>query len=131
MMVALISTDGRMDVVGLGDYLNRNVVGELSRIHGVGRAQVFASQRSLRIWLDPDKMLGLNLTADDVTNAIVAQNAQVAAGRIGAQPNPITQQVEALVLVTGQLTTPEQFGQVVLRANPDGSSVRLSDVARI
>jgi multidrug efflux pump len=131
MVVALVSTDDRMDVVGLGDYLNRNVVGELSRIHGVGRAQVFASRRAMRIWLDPDKMLGLKLTADDISNAILAQNAQVSAGRIGAQPNPITQQTEALVVVSGQLTTPEEFGQIILRANPDGSSVRLSDVARV
>src|SRR5690606_33668758 len=78
-----------------------------------------------------DKMVGLNLTADDITNAIRSQNAQVAAGRIGAQPNPITQQISATVLVRGQLTSAEEFGSIVLRANPDGSSVRLSDVARI
>ena len=85
----------------------------------------------MRIWVDPDKMLGLSLTSDDITTAISAQNAQVAAGRIGAQPNPITQQISATVLVKGQLTSPEEFGAIVLRANPDGSSVRLRDVARI
>src|SRR5690606_18108333 len=94
-------------------------------------AQVFATQRAMRIWIDPDKMVGLKLTADDITNAIRSQNAQVAAGRIGAQPNPITQQISATVLVRGQLTSVEEFGSIVLRANPDGSSVRLSDVARI
>ncbi|MDF2799537.1 MAG: acrB, partial [Devosia sp.] len=78
-----------------------------------------------------DKMLGLNLTSNDITAAIASQNAQVAAGRIGAQPNPLTQQISASVLVSGQLSTPEEFGSIVLRANPDGSSVRLSDVARI
>ncbi|HEX2146522.1 MAG TPA: efflux RND transporter permease subunit, partial [Pseudorhizobium sp.] len=131
MMVALISTDGQLDAVGLGDYINRNVLGEIQRIDGVGRAQVFASQRAMRIWIDPDKMLGLNLSSADISQAIASQNAQVAAGRIGAQPNPINQQIAATVLVKGQLTTPEEFGAIVLRANPDGSSVRLRDVARV
>ncbi|WP_312795015.1 efflux RND transporter permease subunit [Tianweitania sp.] len=131
MMVALISSDGKTDVIGLGDYLNRNVVGEIRRIDGVGRAQVFASQRSMRIWIDPDKMLGLSLTADDINNAVRAQNAQVAAGRIGSLPNTDNQQISASVLVTGQLRNPEEFGQIILRANPDGSTVRLRDVARI
>lgn len=131
MMVGLVSTDGTVDAVGLGDYLNRNVVGELRRIDGVGRAQVFASQRAMRIWIDPDKMVGLNLTTDDIANAVRSQNAQVAAGRIGAQPNPVDQQITATVLIRGQLTTPEEFGRIILRANPDGSTVRLSDVARI
>ena len=130
MIVGLISTDKSTDVVGLGDYLSRNVLGEIRRIDGVGRAQLFASQRAMRIWVDPDKMLGLSLTADDITTAISAQNAQVAAGRIGAQPNPVTQQISATVLVKGQLTSPEEFGAIVLRANKDGSSVRLRDVAR-
>lgn len=131
MLVALVSTDGNTDVVGLGDYLNRNVLGELQRIGGVGRAQVFASQRAMRIWIDPDKMVGLRLSTSDINNAITAQNAQVAAGRIGARPNPINQQISATVLVKGQLATKEEFGAIVLRANPDGSSVRLRDVARI
>ena len=131
MMVGLISTDGSVDAVGLGDYLSRNVLGEIRRIEGVGRAQLFASQRAMRVWVDPDKMTSLNLTTQEVTAAIQSQNAQVTAGRIGAQPNPITQQVSATVLVSGQLRSPEEFGSVVLRANPDGSSVRLRDVARI
>ncbi len=131
MIVALVSSDGTSDAVALGDYLNRNVAGEIRRIDGVGRAQVFASQRAMRVWVDPDKMVGLNLTATDVTIAIRGQNAQVAAGRIGALPNPDNQQTAASVLVTGQLTTPEEFGSIILRANPDGSAVRLSDVARV
>lgn len=131
MMVALISEDESLDVVGLGDYLNRNVLGEIQRIDGVGRAQVFASQRAMRIWVDPDKMVGLNLSIADINNAIASQNAQVAAGRIGARPNPINQQISATVLVKGQLTSPEEFGAIVLRANSDGSSVRLRDVAEI
>ena len=131
LIIALTSTDGSMDAIGLGDYLNRNVLSEVQRVPGVGRAQLFATQRSMRVWLDPDKMFGLNLTASDVTQAIGAQNAQVAAGSIGAQPNPITQQIAAPVIIKGQLSSPEEFGAIVLRANADGSAVRLRDVARI
>ncbi len=131
MVVSLTSTDGKTDAIGLGDYLQRNVIGELRRVPGIGSAQLFASQRSMRIWMDPDKMVGLSLTSSDVISAIQAQNAQVAAGRIGATPNPIGQQISATINVQGQLTNPEQFGSIVLRANPDGSSVRLRDVARV
>ena len=131
MFIGLKSTNGSMSAVALGDYLNRNVIGEIERIPGVGQAQLFSPQRALRIWMDPDKMLGLKLTVGDVMNAIRAQNAQVSAGRIGSKPNPINQQTSATVLVKGQLTTPEEFGDIVLRANPDGSTVRLHDVARV
>ncbi|WP_416409003.1 multidrug efflux RND transporter permease subunit [Agrobacterium rosae] len=131
MFITLTSTDGTMDEVALGDYLNRNVLGELRRIEGVGRAQLFSSQRAMRVWIDADKLVGLNLTAGDINSAITAQNAQVAAGQIGAAPNPISQDLTATVLVKGQLTDPAEFGNIVLRANPDGSSVRLEDVARI
>lgn len=131
MMVALTSDDGSMDYIGLGDYINRNVAGELRRIEGVGRAQVFAPERALRIWVDPAKMTGLNLSTDEVVAAIRAQNAQVAAGKVGADPNPIGQQLTATVLIKGQLDDPDEFGKIVLRANPDGSTVLLRDVARI
>ncbi|WHA43305.1 efflux RND transporter permease subunit [Agrobacterium larrymoorei] len=131
MFITLTSTDGTMDEVALGDYLNRNVLGELRRIEGVGRAQLFSAQRAMRVWIDADKLVGLNLTAADINSAITAQNAQVAAGQIGAAPNPISQDLTATVLVKGQLTDTEEFGNIVLRANPDGSSVRLKDVARI
>src|SRR5690606_3364816 len=131
LVIALHSPDGSYDNVGLGDYLNRNVIGEIRRIGGVGSATLFATQRSMRIWMDPDKMLGRNLTAGDNLSDSRAQNAQVAAGRIGAQPTPITHQISANVLVKGQLTSPEEFGSIVLRANPDGSLVRLRDVATV
>lgn len=131
MFITLTSTDGTMDEVGLGDYLNRNVLGELRRIEGVGRAQLFSSQRAMRVWIDADKLVGLNLTAGDINSAITAQNAQVAAGQIGAAPNPVSQDLTATVLVKGQLSDPQEFGNIVLRANSDGSSVRLKDVARI
>ncbi|UXN02647.1 efflux RND transporter permease subunit [Bartonella sp. HY406] len=131
MFISLISPDGSYDSVALGDYMSRNILGELRRIDGVGRVQLFASERALRVWLDPDRMVGLNLSVDDVTAAIRAQNAQVAAGRVGADPNPLTQELTATVLVKGQLATPEEFSSIILRANPDGSTVRLSDVARV
>lgn len=131
MFITLTSTDGTMDEVGLGDYLNRNVLGELRRIDGVGRAQLFSAQRAMRVWIDADKLVGLNLTTADINTAITAQNAQVAAGQIGAAPNPVSQDLTATVLVKGQLTDTEQFGNIILRANPDGSTVRLKDVARL
>lgn len=131
MVVSLISEDGTIDAVGLGDYLSRNVIGEIRRIDGVGSAQVFASQRGLRVWMHPDRMLGLSITPDDIIAAIRAQNAQVAAGKIGASPNAPGQQITATVLVAGQLETVQEFENIVLRANPDGSNVLLSDVARV
>ncbi|MEX2518378.1 MAG: efflux RND transporter permease subunit [Paracoccaceae bacterium] len=131
MVVSLISEDSSISAVGLGDYLSRNVTAELRRIEGVGGAQVFASQRALRIWLQPDKMLGLDLTAEDVITAVRAQNAQVAAGKVGAAPTPDGQQITATVLVEGQLASVKEFESIVLRANPNGSTVLLSDVARV
>ncbi|RQP05574.1 MAG: multidrug efflux RND transporter permease subunit [Paracoccus sp. BP8] len=131
MMVALTSDDGAMGDIALGDYLNRNVVGEIRRIEGVGRAQVFAPERALRIWVDPAKMTGLNLSSAEIVAAVRAQNAQVAAGKVGADPNPIGQQLTATVLIKGQLDDVDEFGKIVLRANPDGSTVLLRDVARL
>ncbi|MBS0252773.1 MAG: multidrug efflux RND transporter permease subunit [Proteobacteria bacterium] len=131
LFISLTSTDGKTDEIALGDYLSRNVLGELRRVEGVGRAELFSAQRAMRVWLDPNKMMGYNISTSDVNDAILAQNAQVAAGQIGAAPNPATQDLTATVLVKGQLTNSKEFGEIVLRANPDGSSVRLRDVARI
>jgi len=130
-IITLTSTDGSLDEVGLGDFMVRNVLGEIRRIPGVGRATLYSTERSLRVWVDPSKLVGYGLTADDVTRAISAQNAQVASGSVGAEPSTPQQPVSALVLVKGQLGTPEEFGAIVLRANPDGSTVRLRDVARV
>jgi len=130
-IITLRSTDGSLDEVGLGDFMVRNVVGEIRRIPGVGRATLYSTEQSLRIWVDPEKLVGFNLTSDDVTKAITAQNAQVASGSLGAEPAVSGQKVSALVLVKGQLSTPDEFGSIVLRANADGSIVRLRDVARI
>jgi multidrug efflux pump len=131
MVVTLTSTDGSVSPVGLGDYITRNVVGEIRRVEGVGGAQLFSTQRAMRVWMDPDRLVGLDMTADDIIAAIQAQNAQVAAGSIGAQPIPADQQVSATVLVQGQLRTVDDFDSIVLRANPDGSTVRLRDVADV
>ena len=130
-IVTLKSTDKTLDEVGLGDFMIRNVLGEIRRIPGVGRATLFSTERSLRIWIDPAKLVGYNLNADDVTKAITAQNAQVASGSVGAEPSSKDQRISALVLVKGQLSSTEDFGAIVLRANADGSTVRLRDVARI
>src|SRR3954466_1359166 len=130
-IITLNSTDGSLDEVGLGDFLVRNVLGEIRRIPGVGRATLYSTERSLRVWVDPSKLVGYNLTSDDVNKAITAQNAQVASGSVGAEPSTPTQKVSALVLVKGQLGTPEEFGAIVLRANADGSPVRLPAAARI
>src|SRR6201996_4354561 len=130
-IITLRSTDGSLSAVGLGDFLVRNVLGEIRRIPGVGRATLYSTERSLRVWLDPDKLMGYGLTADDATKAVTAQNAQVSSGSIGAEPSTPEQKISALVLVKGQLSTPEEFGSIILRANPDGSTVRLRDVARI
>ncbi|WP_316188048.1 MULTISPECIES: multidrug efflux RND transporter permease subunit [unclassified Bradyrhizobium] len=130
-IITLQSTDGSLDEVGLGDFMIRNVLGEIRRIPGVGRATLYSTERSLRVWLDPAKLIGYGLTADDVTKAIGAQNAQVASGSIGAEPATTSQRTSALVLVKGQLDSPDEFGSIILRANPDGSTVRLRDVARV
>jgi multidrug efflux pump len=130
-IITLRSTDDSLDEIGLGDFMIRNVVGEIRRIPGVGRATLYSTERSLRIWVDPAKLVGYGLTADDVNKAITAQNAQVASGSIGAEPSSSDQRTAALVLVKGQLESPDEFGAIILRANADGSTVRLRDVARI
>jgi multidrug efflux pump len=130
-IITLRSTDGSLDEVGLGDFMIRNILGEIRRIPGVGRATLYSTERSLRIWIDPAKLVGFGLTADDVNKAIAAQNAQVASGTIGAEPSTPDTRIAAQVLVKGQLSSPEEFGAIILRANADGSTVRLRDVARI
>ncbi|GJD73243.1 efflux RND transporter permease subunit [Methylobacterium goesingense] len=129
--VALSSRDGKMSDTDLGDLAARRVVGELRRVPGVGRATLFSSEKALRIWIDPVKLVGLNMTPGDVTAAVGAQNAQIASGIVGAQPAREGQRIAANVLVKGQLTTPREFGEIVLRANMDGSLVRLRDVAEV
>ncbi|MBB1077026.1 efflux RND transporter permease subunit [Rhodoferax sp. 4810] len=131
LFAILSSNDPAIDPVALGDYASRSIVPELQRLPGVGQAQLFGTERAMRIWIDPAKLMGLNLTAAEVTAAIRAQNAQVSAGEIGSLPNVAGQGISATVVVNGQLANVAQFGNVVLRANTDGSTVRLKDVARI
>jgi len=131
MFVGAYSTDGSMDPTAIGDYLARNVLNEVKRLPGVGQAQLFGTERSMRVWVDPDKLTGYKLNMSDVTAAIRQQNVQVAGGTVGDLPNPRSQTWFAPVVVTGQLSSVEEFGKVVLRANRDGSLVRLKDVARM
>jgi multidrug efflux pump len=131
LFVMVYSEGGVLDPITIGDYASRNILPEIQRIPGVGVAQLFGTERAMRIWIDPAKLVGYGLSPGDVNNAIRAQNAQVSAGGVGELPNLSTQTVAATVVASGQLLTPEAFGNIVLRASADGAIVRLSDVARI
>lgn len=131
MIVDLFSPDGSHDPVQLGDYAARNVIPEIKRIPGVGRTQLFGSEQAMRIWFDPMKLLSYNLSIGDVTAAIAAQNIQIAPGKLGDSPAVSGQRVTVPLTATGQLSTPEQFAAVILKAKADGSSVTLGDVARV
>ena len=132
LLFAILSSDNPdIDPIALGDYASRNVIPELQRLPGIGQAQLFGTERAMRIWIDPAKLNGFALSTSNVTSAIQAQNAQISSGSIGELPNIAGQGIAATVVVNGQLSTVEQFGNIVLRANTDGSTVRLKDVARI
>jgi multidrug efflux pump len=132
LLFTMLSSDNPdIDPIALGDYASRNVVPELQRLPGIGQVQLFGTERAMRIWIDPAKLTGYSLSAADVNSAIKAQNAQVSSGAIGDLPNITGQSIAATVVVNGQLTNVAQFGNIVLRANADGSAVRLKDVARI
>ncbi|MFN9155569.1 MAG: efflux RND transporter permease subunit, partial [bacterium] len=131
LFTMLSSENPAFDPIALGDYASRNVLPELQRVPGVGQAQLFGTERAMRIWIDPAKLVGYRLSSFDVTAAIAAQNAQVASGTIGALPNVPGQGMFSTVVVRGQLATPEEFGNIVLRSATDGGLVRLKDVARI
>ena len=131
LFTILSSTNPAYDPIALGDYASRNVLPEIQRVPGVGQAQLFGTERSMRIWLDPGKLVGYGLSTADVVAAIRAQNAQVSSGTIGDLPIVEGTPISATVVVQGQLTSTEQFGDITLRANADGSAVKLRDVARI
>ena len=131
LFTMMSSTDPKFDVNALSDYAARNVVPELQRLPGIGQVQLFGAERAMRIWVDPAKLQGYNLSSADVAAAIQAQNAQVSAGSLGELPNMSGQAISATVVVPGQISSTKEFGDIVLRANPDGSTVRLKDVARI
>ena len=119
------------DTTLLADYAARNVNNEIRRVEGVGKLQFFASEAAMRIWLDPQSLVGYGLSIDDVSRAISAQNVQVPAGSFGSSPGAVGQELTATLAVKGTLDNPEEFGRIVLRANQDGSRVTLADVARI
>ncbi|WP_375390749.1 efflux RND transporter permease subunit [uncultured Sphingomonas sp.] len=131
LVIGLYSADGSHDGVDMADYLVSKIQDPLSRVSGVGDTQVFGSQYAMRIWVDPLKLTGYQLTLADVTAAVQAQNAQVSAGQIGALPAPAGQMLNATVSVQSRLQTPAEFAAIRLKSNTDGSVVRLGDVARV
>lgn len=128
---AFVSEDGSMDNADIADYVATNLKDAISRISGVGEVSLFGSQYGMRIWLDPHKLQSYKLMPSDVINAINAQNAQVSAGQLGGTPSVPGQQMNLAISVQERLQTPEQFGNVILRTNPDGSLIRVKDVARV
>ncbi|MCC6543936.1 MAG: efflux RND transporter permease subunit [Nitrospirae bacterium] len=129
IIVGLVSEDGSMDRSALTDYLVSNVQDIISRLEGVGELQMFGTQNAMRIWLDPARLSNYRLTTGDVIAALEAQNAQISAGQFGGTPASAGQQLNAPITARTLLQTPEQFDAVILRTNPDGSTVRLRDVA--
>ncbi|MER8769446.1 multidrug efflux RND transporter permease subunit [Mesorhizobium sp. M0960] len=133
LIVDLTSPDGSVNPVTLSNLAYLQVVDPLKRLPGVGDVQIFGERRySMRVWLDPDKLANLGITAVDVQNAVAEQNVQVAAGKIGQSPAPAGTAFEMQVNAVGRLSDPKEFGDIVVRANTaNGSLVRLRDVARI
>ncbi|WP_323844194.1 efflux RND transporter permease subunit [Microbulbifer magnicolonia] len=131
MVAGFVSEDGSMNRNDIADYINSSLVDPISRVPGVGSLQVFGSKYAMRIWLDPNKLETYQLTPSDVTAAVRAQNAQVAVGSLGGAPAVPGQQLNAAITSQERLQTPEQFRDIVIRANADGSVLRLGDIARV
>src|SRR6201982_412908 len=131
-VINIYSPKNTYDSVYLSNYATINIIDALARIKGVGQATLFGPlDYSLRIWLDPDRLTELNLTPNDVIQAVQNQNIQAGPRRIRADPVTRDPQVKSNTKATGRLTQPQEFAAIVLRANPDGSVVRISDVARV
>ena len=130
LMVLMMSSD-TIGTEEIADYVERNIKPEIQRIDGVGEARLFGSQRAMRVWVDPKKLQNYNLSMAEVSSAISTQNAQISAGSLGALPNVSGQTITATITAEGQLKTPEEFGNIIVRANTDGSNVYLKDVARV
>ena len=131
-VIQLYSPNGTYDALYLTNYGTINIIDTLKRIRGVGDASMFSSLNySMRIWLDPNKLTSLDLTPTDVATAIRSQNIQAAVGRIGAAPLAPDQQLQLTITTQGRLTDAEAFENIIVRANPDGSVVRVEDVARV
>ncbi|WP_119679394.1 efflux RND transporter permease subunit [Indioceanicola profundi] len=131
LIIGFISGDGSMERGDIADFVTSNVQDPISRVTGVGEVQVFGPQHAMRIWVDPDKLTSFNLTINDLTAAIRAENAQVSAGQLGGLPAVPNQELNATITAQTRMQTPEEFANILLRVNPDGSQVRLRDVARI
>ncbi|WP_330983156.1 MULTISPECIES: multidrug efflux RND transporter permease subunit AcrB [Enterobacterales] len=131
MVVGVINTNGTMTQDDISDYVAANMKDPISRTSGVGDVQLFGSQYAMRIWMDPNKLNNFQLTPVDVISALKAQNAQVAAGQLGGTPPVKGQQLNASIVAQTRLTNTDEFGKILLKVNPDGSQVRLRDVAKI
>ena len=131
LVVGLYSKDGSHNGNDLADYVFSRLQDPISRVNGVGELQVFGAQYAMRIWADPTKLNSYQLTMADISTAVQAQNAQVSAGQIGAQPATKEQMLNATVSVQSRLQTPEEFANIRLKTTPNGAVVRLGDVARV
>src|SRR3546814_451068 len=131
MLIAVGSKSGQTAQLELGNFANARILDELRRVEGVGSVQVFASPYAMRIWLDPEKLANYSLSAAEALAAVQEQNSQSPGGQIGDLPISGETELNAAILTQSRFTTPEQFGNIILRANPDGSAVTLSDVARV
>ncbi|OGS80473.1 MAG: multidrug efflux RND transporter permease subunit [Gallionellales bacterium GWA2_59_43] len=131
MIVAMISPDKSYDNVALGSFAAGNVLDSIRRVPGVGEALLFGTEYSMRLWLKPEKLQGYGLTPADLSRAVRAQNAQLATGELGQLPNAPGQELNAVIVTHSRLSTPEEFGDIIVRTNPDGSTLRVKDVARV
>lgn len=131
MVMAFVSTDGKLSASDLADYVNSTLNDTIKRLEGVGDTQLFSSGYAMRIWMDPDKLVKYSLMPSDISAAITAQNAQVSAGQLGGLPARKGQQLNATVTAQSRLQTAEQFRNIILKSATDGSLVRLSDVATV
>jgi multidrug efflux pump len=131
MFVVLTSPDNSKDAVALGSFAAATVLDQVRRVPGVGEATLFGTEYSMRIWLDPAKLHAFGIAPSDVASAVRAQNIQLATGEIGQNPAPAGQQLNAVVLVRSRLSRPEEFGNILVKTQPNGAAVYLKDVARV
>ncbi|MCM5559827.1 efflux RND transporter permease subunit [Pleomorphomonas sp. JP5] len=131
MAVGLVSTDGKLTGTDLSDVVSTRLEDQLRRVEGVGDLMTFGGGYAMRLWLDPDKLNKFTLTPSDVSAAVRAQNTQVSAGQLGGRPAAPGVQLSATITAQSQLQTPEQFRNIILKTQSDGSIVRLGDVARV
>ena len=131
MVLGFVSSNDQLTRTDISDYVNSNLVDPLSRVPGVGNLQVFGSKYAMRIWLDPSKLDTYALTPADIAAAVQAQNQQVAVGQLGGAPAIEGQRLNATISAQDRLQTPEQFRDIIVRSSPDGSVLRLGDIARV